>query len=747
MGSFDSNGVFRLGGAVTGHNVLPEDPKSHREWQGDVDLSANKEMRGKNFRTQGDDMLRDTFNAHSANPLRNAGFSDRASVLNGGLDASLGSATSFSTDLNVGNSMLTGAKPQSRQYKWLYRDPQGNVQGPFDAQEMQDWYKAGFFAPTLLVRREDEPQFEPLIALIRRVGNEEEPFLTTYPSSQSLSDSPGGGGHGMLNMGLPLRPRSLDPFSRSSSSSSTLLGGSTPLDPTGGSLFRSTSQPSDLLSPQAGGPDFNQKYSTLGGLSSNFLQQKMGQNPATPGSPSRFQGSFNSFGSSLLGSRDTSSPWSEKPRAPAWLSSNQTDLFSNPDSSTMPSLLQRQQQQSFNPLFGAGTTSPSLFEYHRLMNEQLGQHQQYIQMLQQKQQQHLQFQQQLQQQLSQQASLEAMLSTQQRSPFITPDAYPPQNQGMQPTLGSPAHHATSPAQTNVGLSVSSPMSTLGWPSSTEQTGEKDAPATPLSGQNTADDIDRRKIGRPEGLANNESQNTATDNVTERLSSMNISEAENVEASSETSPRGSAPSAPSPEAASRPANAARPVSLREIQAEELRKQQEAKQQQTKATQSNGSATTSAPSSTKTGWNVPSGSPWGRETPSKGPSLREIQEMEAKEAEARKQAAESNQSAVANDHLAGTSANLSWGVVVPNKGAPSKSSSTSSPVWGTTTAPKKTLREIQQEEEEALKKAKAAQQASVTSMASSISASNLSPAGKGYAGVVGNSVSKVSPASAF
>jgi hypothetical protein len=61
--------------------------------------------------------------------------------------------------------------------RWIYRDPEGKTQGPFSGLEMHDWYIAGFFPPELLVRRFEEPNYEPLAQLIRRIGNSREPFL------------------------------------------------------------------------------------------------------------------------------------------------------------------------------------------------------------------------------------------------------------------------------------------------------------------------------------------------------------------------------------------------------------------------------------------------------------------------------------------------------------------------------------------------------------------------------------------
>ena len=61
--------------------------------------------------------------------------------------------------------------------RWIYRDPQGQTQGPWSGLEMHDWYKAGFFSPELLVKKNEDPEYEPLAQLIRRIGNSREPFL------------------------------------------------------------------------------------------------------------------------------------------------------------------------------------------------------------------------------------------------------------------------------------------------------------------------------------------------------------------------------------------------------------------------------------------------------------------------------------------------------------------------------------------------------------------------------------------
>jgi PERQ amino acid-rich with GYF domain-containing protein len=84
-----------------------------------------------------------------------------------------------------GSNSAVGEPPQSQvrqmvmpdRMRWVYLDPQGHVQGPFTGLEMNDWYKANFFTPDLRVKKVEDPEFEPLGQLIRRIGNSREPFL------------------------------------------------------------------------------------------------------------------------------------------------------------------------------------------------------------------------------------------------------------------------------------------------------------------------------------------------------------------------------------------------------------------------------------------------------------------------------------------------------------------------------------------------------------------------------------------
>ncbi|CAB1317611.1 unnamed protein product [Coregonus sp. 'balchen'] len=54
--------------------------------------------------------------------------------------------------------------------KWFYKDPQGEIQGPFSNPEMTEWFQAGYFTMNLLVKRGCDEVFQPLGEIIKMWG-------------------------------------------------------------------------------------------------------------------------------------------------------------------------------------------------------------------------------------------------------------------------------------------------------------------------------------------------------------------------------------------------------------------------------------------------------------------------------------------------------------------------------------------------------------------------------------------------
>jgi PERQ amino acid-rich with GYF domain-containing protein len=107
--------------------------------------------------------------------------------------------------------------------RWIYRDPSGNTQGPFSGLEMHDWYKAGFFSPELLVKKQEEPDYEPLAQLIRRIGNSREPFLVPQIGIPHGPPTAQGGNTWAGSAGPAVTPGAQPPFAGSFPSFGTTL--------------------------------------------------------------------------------------------------------------------------------------------------------------------------------------------------------------------------------------------------------------------------------------------------------------------------------------------------------------------------------------------------------------------------------------------------------------------------------------------------------------------------------------------
>ncbi|KAI9715583.1 MAG: hypothetical protein M1812_005887 [Candelaria pacifica] len=112
--------------------------------------------------------------------------------------------------------------------RWIYRDPHGNPQGPWSGLEMHDWFKAGFFNQELLVKKYEDPEYETLAQLIRRIGNAREPFLVPQPgiphgSSSGQTTTPWAVPNAPPSSGAPTVGAAQPPFASSFPSFGTTL--------------------------------------------------------------------------------------------------------------------------------------------------------------------------------------------------------------------------------------------------------------------------------------------------------------------------------------------------------------------------------------------------------------------------------------------------------------------------------------------------------------------------------------------
>lgn len=107
--------------------------------------------------------------------------------------------------------------------RWVYKDPQGNTQGPWTGLEMHDWYRAGFFSPELLVKKVEDADYEPLAQLIRRIGNSREPFLVPQIGIPGPAASQAAAPSNWPAQNAPQAPTTQPPFAGSFPSFGTTL--------------------------------------------------------------------------------------------------------------------------------------------------------------------------------------------------------------------------------------------------------------------------------------------------------------------------------------------------------------------------------------------------------------------------------------------------------------------------------------------------------------------------------------------
>ncbi|KAJ2234957.1 kinesin-like protein [Coemansia sp. RSA 1722] len=180
VGSFGADGVFRMSNADDAE--LLESHSSRNSTRGEV--------------------VRDTdgFASRSASPAVNSSRSGAAGILSRSQSqqrsqarladtrSPLGSHAPPALDVSVWSLGDLGNRPpnalqqhrlleRAEQIKWWYRDPQGNIQGPFSAANMQDWYLADYFPADLQVCFEGRADFEPLSNVIARAGDSANIFL------------------------------------------------------------------------------------------------------------------------------------------------------------------------------------------------------------------------------------------------------------------------------------------------------------------------------------------------------------------------------------------------------------------------------------------------------------------------------------------------------------------------------------------------------------------------------------------
>ncbi|CAG8515719.1 17473_t:CDS:2 [Gigaspora margarita] len=634
---------------------------------------------------QDDDVLKEAFsypnmggNTPPMSPPGKTKYSTHSII---GPNSAFGDTNSGVTSLFSSTSLNSESRKQSEQSKWLYRDPSGNIQGPFSSQEMNEWYKGGFFVLSLLVKRVEDAQFEPLGALIRKTGDDERPF-----SAPIIGNRPS------LTISMPNNSSRLvnDPFQRAWGA---------PNSPSTAQLFL----------------EHQQRFNPFGGTTSV---------PTTPFDRYQFGGVF--------GRNETSNGWNDLgTTSSGW---GPSEGYTSNGGNLSPRLQTPNSPPLFNNNATFNVSPPQTYLEHQRQLER----QQYL-MLQQRQLQQNQhtypdtfIRQQHQNYVGLSGPVSAPITNAPNSPFI--DAIT-RNSGWSTTTEQPP-----PPVSPWGIIAPGVGATPSRVQQSEDSGyfgiRKDSNFG-LQQSTHHERLQTRTNDRSYEVVGGQAQestfeNKAINEVIESMSKLtpvdekiNLNKVDgnfNMADKIELSPKAKLDE-PIPQPTQKEEALRSKPSLREIQAEEERKKQH--EEKEKTTVISGVSTNNSAGklpqplkSSNAAWvnNSPvtpsSPAPWAKDDDhptQKTPSLREIQEMEARKAVERKAAVTANSHASAPYKDDATTSTTSWGIVVPTSSNESDSSSLSTspvvttPAWqSNNTAPKKTLREIQKEEEEAIKK---------------------------------------------
>ncbi|GAA5860414.1 hypothetical protein JCM3774_000411 [Rhodotorula dairenensis] len=616
-------------------------------------------------------------------------------------DPLLSRATSSATPSGAATPAHAGPPPglappvvSPAEVMWQYRDTAGQIQGPFSAVMMHDWYLQQFFSPDLRVKRANDADFESLEILIRRTGDSEQPFLAPKPAAPSP--------------GFPSAPGTPQPGSAWGSGASTARA-QTPLEQLTAAVAQGRFSGAASAAPSSFYEPFSSSNSGSPAVQGQSLPQSFGRSPLV-------QGAVDPWGAPLAS--NPGSPWNA-------LGQQQPQI-------QQPVFAQQPHQQSVG---GLHSPMDLLRQLAAQQHGMVGQQQQ-----QQQQQQQPAFGQQplQQQQQHQQVAYDSFgrPTPVPSSPFFDPNQLAP---GAQQT-GSPSGWLAQQIPQNNQAQMQ-PAQTQPWASLRQNVASPSAAvSSPLAQfaqqpQANAQPAAASPIGQPAPTQ----ESTQTTNTVQ-----SPWEEAKVEAVSPAvqAPTEHAGQAPEPETAASPAEQS--VAAPSTSAETPMPEPEAPVQASAP-----KATPPAPAP----WAKEEKKVAKPAAAAPSPSLREIQEAEAREAEKRKEVARA-QAAQAAAEAAQRQAELdaqeaaeslpssaSW-AAGPAQVPAAKGSSGAAPWTKPAAAPapvvaksQKTLKEIQEEEERQKKAAQAAreQQQAAVGLA----------AGRGYAGATSTAASSTSP----
>nr|XP_019048049.1 hypothetical protein I302_04671 [Kwoniella bestiolae CBS 10118]OCF26979.1 hypothetical protein I302_04671 [Kwoniella bestiolae CBS 10118] len=621
----------------------------------------------------------------------------------------------------IGQAQELAQQPQPEEkqdlgaIEWFYRDPNGQEQGPFTGTQMHDWYSHSYFTDDLPLRRASETTFRPLAELKVSTGNAVQPFLSPIRPRQLPPNLPipVAALQQQVTNGLPDTFRNLNVSSPIAAD--PRVSPQPPIQHTPQQFNQPFLPERAPYSPGNYGPGFNGQLGSPAAFGPT-PGQGWGMAPgAAPGGP-RLNGPFGSIG--------MPSPIGQGP---------------------LPFMPPQHQQQFFSPQIGSPVRNGDLFSpsagVGAIPTSPWG-------MPQPPQPQHSPaYAPQIPQQQQQAPPASAWSNEQQYQ------QQPPvqQEQEANPEIEQAVTEALSPV---------SPQDQVFEPVVPEATQTAVVEGTGIAEEPAPAATEVEQVAEtPQREASPEPQAPTPAKAPASVWGQTSSKAPSRKASI---------ASPAPSTPSTPASAAAPVSSKLPPAPAslpAKPAAPAKQPSTSepvsAPKTVAPATPGPTAGTSSGEKPPIVStkpaPWAIKEEKdvkalSSPSLREIQEAEAKHSEARKAALAEVRAATSSPAPTPSLSNedfptsMAWGLPSSKPSAPSPAPATpSAPAWGgNDSAPKKTLKQIQEEEEK--RKAKAAQAARATQGAPGLpsAAGAVASQKRGYADLAANAASAPAPA---
>ncbi|WVF65563.1 hypothetical protein IAT40_000292 [Kwoniella sp. CBS 6097] len=591
-------------------------------------------------------------------------------------------------------ALAQSQQPEEKQdlgnVEWFYRDPNGQEQGPFTGTQMHDWYSHSYFTDDLPLRRASETTFRPLAELKTATGNAVQPFLSPIRPRQLPPNLP-----------IPIAALQQNGHPASLPDQFRNLGVSSPVaaDP------RISPQPPIQSTPQ----QFNQ----------GFLPDRAAFSPNAYGGP----GFGNGLGSPAAFGPAPGQGGAWNPMAPGGPRLNgpfgSIGMPSPIGQAPMPFVQQQHQQQYFSPQVGSPARGGDMFSpsvgVGAIPPSPWGVPQPHPQ---QGYPQHPIHQQPPQQQQQQQQQPSPMPAWPTES--AQPSAQPEIEQAVAEALAPVLAEEQTPAPADNEIAQSAPVASTAPIQDVAQEQEKVATPEPEAEPEVTSVEEEESAPTSEPVTATPAkgpaqsvwgQNSPAVKAPSRKASI-------VETSVPSTPASAAPT-PAAAAAKPSTKAAAPSTETPIMPKTVAPATPGPTATTSAAATPASEKTPAVSSKPAPWAVKEDKKETK-TPS-GPSLREIQEAEAKRAEARKvalaeaRAASASPAPTPSASIEDFPTSIAWGLPSSQKGqaaaaasSPAAPSTPVMPAWGgNDAAPKKTMKQIQEEEEK--RKAKAAQAA--------------------------------------